>query len=158
MEMHEPFFWMQGALATGLAEVTTDPGRIDAGGFWAVAITFEGERRFARFTNIQRDVSFPSTESWKNLETPWRSSLSQKSYEDYVREIRSSIADGSVYQVNACRILTTLIPNISLVPLFAKILEENPSPLACFMRLPDIEIASASPELFFTSRWASCYD
>ena len=148
METCEPFFWMNGILATGLAEMTADPHRVDVGGFWAVAITFEGERRFARFTNIQRDVSFPVTENWINLDTPWQSSFNQAAYESYVEDIRSSVADGYVYQVNACRILTTPAPNISLASLFSKILDANPSPVASFLRLPDIEIASASPELF----------
>ena len=148
MDSGEPFFWMQGILATGLAEVTADVGRIDTVGFWAAVTSFEGETFFARFTNIQRDAPFPITESWKSLETLWESTFAQADYEDYVREIRNSIAEGFVYQVNACRILTTSAPDISLASLFTKILEANPSPFACFLRLPDIEIASASPELF----------
>jgi len=148
METGEPFFWMKGILATQLAEVTTDPRRVDAGGFWAVAIDFEGNKRFARFTDIQRDLPFPPTENWIVLDAPWQSSIVQVAYENYVMKIRTSIAEGSVYQVNACRILTTPAPNISLAALFTRILEANPSPFASFLRLPDIEIASASPELF----------
>ncbi|HEY4898904.1 MAG TPA: chorismate-binding protein, partial [Candidatus Nanopelagicaceae bacterium] len=83
-----------------------------------------------------------------NLDTPWQSSINQLDYENYVEEIRSSVAEGYVYQVNACRILTTPAPNISLASLFTKILDANPSPLASFLRLPGIEVASASPELF----------
>ena len=148
MDSREPFFWMQGILATGLAEVTSDPHRLDSGGFWVVAISFEGEGRFARFTNVERGVPFPAQEKWQNLETLWRSSFDQAEYEEYVRQIRDSIADGLVYQVNACRTLSTPAPNISLAPFFTKILERNPAPLASFLRLPELEIASASPELF----------
>lgn len=148
MEIGEPFFWMKGILATRLAEVTTDPRRVDAGGFWAVAIDFEGNRCFARFENVQREEPFPLTENWVPLKTPWQSSLDQTVYENYVTKIRTLIAEGFVYQVNACRILTTPSSDISLAALFTKILMANPSPLASFLRLPDLEIASASPELF----------
>ena len=150
METCEPFFWMAGILATQLAEVTTDPRRVDAGGFWTVAIDFEGNKRFARFTNIQRDLPFPPTEKWIVLDATWQSSINQMAYENYVMKIRTSIAEGFVYQVNACRLLTVPAQNISLAALFTRILEENPSPLASFLRLPNIEIASASPELLLS--------
>jgi para-aminobenzoate synthetase component 1 len=61
---------------------------------------------------------------------------------------RERISAGDVYQVNACRILTTRTDRETIAPLFAEILVANPAPLAAFLRLPNLEIASASPELF----------
>ena len=75
--------------------------------------------------------------------------MQQQDFEDYVVEIQNQIELGNVYQVNACRILSTKISKErSLAPLFAKILAKNPAPFASFLKLPEMEIASASPELF----------
>jgi para-aminobenzoate synthetase component 1 len=148
MESGAPFFWMNGILATDLIEITSDATRVDSEGFWAVAITFEGERTFARFGKVERDQPFPATEEWKLLKSIWKSSLSKAQYYEYVEELRRHIALGDVYQANACRVLSTPFVGGSLDSLFTKILQENIAPYATFLRLPGIEIASASPELF----------
>jgi para-aminobenzoate synthetase component 1 len=148
MNADQPFFWMDGVLATGLMEITSDAKRLDQGGFWAVVITFEGIATFAHFAEFRRGVAFPELPLWSPLESTWGSSMGSESYQDYVSEIREEIAGGVVYQVNACRTLSTPAPEISLASLFAEILKSNPAPYATFLRLPDIEIASASPELF----------
>ena len=149
MNESTPFFWMNGILATDLVEITHDFDRLEDGGFWAVSISFEGEPIFARFAKVQRDHAFPKTSPWKTLETTWRSSLEQEAFYRYVDEIRSQISKGVVYQANACRVLTTEIaPEISLDALFEQLLQQNNAPHASFLRIPELEIASASPELF----------
>ena len=52
---------MNGLLATGLLEVTSDAERLNDGGFWATSLTFEGERTFAKFETVTRDQPFPKT-------------------------------------------------------------------------------------------------
>ena len=142
---------MNGVLATDLIEVTSDPDSLSDGGFWAVSTTFEGKYTFAKFATVTRGESFPETGEWNGLADVWESSIAQSDFEDYVNEIREQIVQGNVYQVNACRTLSTKIAKeLSLAPLFAKILAKNPAPFASFLRLPDIEIASASPELFLS--------
>jgi len=142
---------MNGVLATDLIEVTSDPDSLSDGDFWAVSTTFEGKYTFAKFATVTRGESFPETGEWNGLADVWESSMAQSGFEDYVNEIREQIVQGNVYQVNACRTLSTKIPKErSLAPLFAKILSKNPAPFASFLRLPDIEIASASPELFLS--------
>jgi len=148
MESATPFFWMNGILATGLVEITSDPTRINDGGFWATSITFEGERIFAKFETVERDQPFPKTEEWKELCSIWKSSINRTQYYQYVEEIRRHILLGDVYQANACRVLSTPARGLSLDSLFAAMLEKNFAPYATFLRLPDIEIASATPELF----------
>ena len=156
MDISQPFFWVNGVLATDLIEITDDSGALDDGGFWAVSTTFEGRQTYAKFANVIRGASFPEVGRWDGLEGIWQSSISQSDFEKYVEEIRSQIAKGNVYQVNACRILVTEIDiNRSLVGLFSKMLEANPAPSACYLKLPDIEIASASPELFISRRGSS---
>jgi len=148
MESGAPFFWMNGILATDLVEVTSDLARITLDGFWAVSITFEGKPTFARFARVQRDQAFPPCQPWSYLQSTWKSSLDREQYYAYVEEIRRNIAQGVVYQANACRVLSTPFNGVSLASLFAEILRDNAAPYASFLRLPDIEIASASPELF----------
>jgi len=146
---------MNGVLATDLIEVTSDPDSLSDGGFWAVSTTFEGKYTFAKFATVTRGESFPETGEWNGLADVWESSMAQSGFEDYVNEIREQIVQGNVYQVNACRTLSTKIAKErSLAPLFAKILAKNPAPFASFLRLPDIEIASASPELFLSREGA----
>ena len=74
--------------------------------------------------------------------------MGQEEYIQYVREIRDQISKGWVYQVNACRELATDFSADSLLPLMHAILRHNPAPFASYLKLPGIEIASASPELF----------
>jgi para-aminobenzoate synthetase component 1 len=71
---------------------------------------------------------------------------------DYVERIRSAIADGWVYQVNACRRLTHEDDGQSLRGLFSEILKNNPAPWASYFEAPGLMIASASPELFLSRR------
>jgi len=144
-------FWMGGRMATQLEEISDDPSVLDDGNFWAVVITFEGEMTFARFAEVSEN-EFPPT-PWSRIETPWRTSCDRKSYVEYVEAIRSEIAAGGVYQVNACYQLFNQYPAAgSLAGLFAKLLTENPAPFAQYLRIPTVEIASASPERLVTRK------
>ncbi len=144
----QAFFWMGGRLASGLVEISHDPQRLDDGRFWAVSTTFEGEFSAACFATVV-DSDFPNHYSWKKLSGAWQSSFSREQYINYVGAIKELIAQGWVYQVNACRQLSMdCDSNLSLAPLFTQILKENPAPRASFLQIPDLSIASASPELF----------
>ena len=147
MGKDEAMFWMGGRLATGLAEITHDPEALNDGGFWAVSTTFEGAFFAARFEEVV-DSDFPS-HAWEKLEGQWLSSRSESQYIDYVESIQTLIAQGWVYQVNACRELSTpLDGSRNLRGLFSSILIDNPAPWASYFEAPGINIASASPELF----------
>jgi para-aminobenzoate synthetase component 1 len=65
-----------------------------------------------------------------------------------VKKVQEHIAQGWVYQVNACREISTDVEVDNLRGLFSLILEKNPAPWACYFEAPGIDIASASPELF----------
>jgi para-aminobenzoate synthetase component 1 len=139
---------MDGLLATDLVEITNDESKLVDGGFWAVSTTFEGKKSFAKFATVSRGTQFPVSEKWDGISGTWHSSLNEIDYCNYVETIRKEIERGEVYQVNACRILTSEFDGESLAPLFAKLLVANPAPQSSYLKLPDIEIASASPELF----------
>ena len=143
----DALFWMNGRLATQLISISHDPADLSDGGFWAVSTTFEGEFTGARFATVI-DAEFPHQE-WEKLEGVWKSSRTESEYMDYVKSIQRSIADGWVYQVNACRELSTPIEKTrNLRGLFSEILINNPAPWASYLELPGINIASAAPELF----------
>ena len=143
----EPIFWMGNRCATNLQLVTHDPREITSDGFWAVSISFEGQWICAKFTDVKQS-SFKSDGS-EFVSNEFISSMSQQEYVAYVASIQEDISNGDVYQANACRILSTAIPfDFSLAPLFSSILENNPAPYASYLRIPGLEIASASPELF----------
>ena len=143
----DALFWMNGRLATQLISISHDPADLSDGGFWAVSTTFEGGFTAARFATVI-EAEFPH-HTWEKLEGVWKSSRSQSEFISYVESIRRSIADGWVYQVNACRELSTPIDKTrNLRGLFSEILINNPAPWASYLELPGINIASAAPELF----------
>ena len=139
---------MGGRLATDLIEVSHDPVCLEDGGFWAVSTTFENEFTAAKFGTVI-DAPFPTT-SWIPMRGSWSSSLNSDEYIEYVERIREAVADGWVYQVNACRRLTHHDDGQSLRGLFSEILKNNPAPWACYFEVPGVMIASASPELFLS--------
>jgi para-aminobenzoate synthetase component 1 len=150
MDLRDDSFWMGRRYASSLLEVTNDLSRLDDGNFWAVAISFEGEVTLARFrSNFEADFPF-SGSHWKSIEGDWVSSLGKEEYCQYVEKIRTSVSDGWVYQVNACRELRVKSDRDEIASLFGKLLSENPAPHAAYLSLPKLKIASASPELFLS--------
>ena len=141
-------FWMGGRLATDLVELSHDPECLSDGGFWAVSTTFENHFTAAKFATVV-EAPFP-TASWIPLQGSWSSSLEKDQYVGYVERIRSAVAEGWVYQVNACRRLTHTDDGQSLRGLFSEILKNNPAPWASYLEIPGAMIASASPELFLS--------
>ena len=139
---------MGGRYARSLIEVSDDLSRLEDGNFWALSISYEGQVRLAKFAQ-EFSAPFPfNSAHWNHGLSKWGSSLSQVQYCQYVEEIRQAIASGWVYQVNACRVLTSEFSGTEIASLFSKILRENPAPYAAYLSLPEIQIASASPELF----------
>ena len=139
-------FWMGGRLATDLVEISHEPSCLDDGDFWAVSTTFEGAFTAAKFATVV-EADFPDV-AWTPIKSQWHSVPNEKEYIGYVERIRELIAQGWVYQVNACRLITTEDSNDNLRGLFTGILNNNPAPWASYLEIPNLNIASASPELF----------
>ena len=145
MEKIDASFWMGNRLATNCVEISNDPASLNKPGFWAVVNTLEGKWICARFENV---VNAPLPQStWQPVADQWRSSLNQDQYESNVELIKEKIAQGEIYQVNLCRVLTTQCDQ-PLLGLAGRLQEANPAPYASYLKLPNLEIASASPELF----------
>jgi para-aminobenzoate synthetase component 1 len=137
---------MGGRLATDLVEISHEPSCLDDGDFWAVSTTFEGAFTAAKFATVV-DAEFPDA-TWSPIQSQWHSVPDEHEYIGYVERIRELIAQGWVYQVNACRRITTEDTNANLRGLFTGILNNNPAPWASYLEIPNLNIASASPELF----------
>lgn len=137
---------MGGRLATELIELSDDPSCLDDGDFWAVSTTFEGAFTAAKFAHVVH-AEFPNA-PWSPITGHWQSSPDKAQYISYVDRIRELIAQGWVYQVNACRQILVEDSNENLRGLFSRILVSNPAPWASYLEIPGINIASASPELF----------
>lgn len=145
MKLSDATFWMAGRLATDCVEISNDPASLDKPGFWAVICTFEGEWICARFATV---VDAPlAKSSWQSIATTWHSSQDKDIYQENVIKIKEKIAAGDIYQVNLCRVLTANCDQ-SLQGLSYKLQSDNPAPYSCYLNLPNLEIASASPELF----------
>ncbi|TDD72842.1 chorismate-binding protein [Actinomadura rubrisoli] len=140
------FAYAGGRLATGLADVTTDPAALDSRGWWAVVVTYEGKVTCARFADVR-----PAPHPGGVWAPPgeWSSSLDESAYVAGVERIRDAIADGVVYQANLCRVLSApLGAGADIAGLGARLARGNPAPHAMTLRVPGLEVASASPELY----------
>jgi para-aminobenzoate synthetase component 1 len=145
MELSQSTFWMAGRLASNCVEISKEPSSLDRPGFWAVVNTFEGEWICARFATVI-DAALPVA-GWHAVANNWQSSQTQNLYQKNVQSIKGRIAAGEIYQVNLCRVLSTNSDQ-SLLGLANRLQVDNPAPYASYVRLPGLEIASASPELF----------
>lgn len=164
--------WLGGRLATGLIEITSDLAALDRGGWWAVALPFDGPAVCARFAHV-RTAAVPLAPEWEGpSRDDWRSSMSAVAYQASVEATRRAIGLGQVYQANICRILRADVastpppgdgrePGPAALTLLSQILRHNPAPHAGMLHLPrgvlagwkdSLTIVSASPETFLRRR------
>ena len=141
-------------LLTDLADVTDDLTAldVDAEGWWAVVLPFEGRPVCARFRRVRPARPWRGR-PWPGVQTEWTTSLDQAGFEAGVRSIREAIAAGDVYQVNLTRRLSTPLPaDADVAALGAALAEGNPAPFSAVVRVPShgIHVASASPERFLS--------
>jgi para-aminobenzoate synthetase component 1 len=149
--MSFPLAVVGGQLCTELRDVTSDLAALDSTGFWVVVLPYDGEPVCARFDRVRGAVPWPGR-PWRGpTARSWTSSLDRTAFCDGVRTIRELIAEGEVYQVNLCRILSApLPPGADVAALGAALTVGNPAPYSAVVRLPKhgVHIASASPERF----------
>lgn len=162
----EAIAWFGGRLATGLREITSDLAAVDRGGWWAVALPFDGPAVCARFAQV-RTGAVPLAAPWAGPgREEWRSSMSAVAYQASVHATHAAIGRGEVYQANICRILRAGMPPLPsgaadsphpALTLLAEILRHNPAPHAGLLHLPahsvtgwrqSVTLVSASPETF----------
>lgn len=152
MSARQPIARFGNLVATDLVAVTHNPADMDTGGWWAVVQTFEGDFSAFRFNQISV-AERVSASPIAIARTSWISDMSQAEYEAAVSQIRQDISRGWVYQANLCRVLRANLPTtIDLENLYFNLVAHNPAPHGGYLRVPshDIDIASASPELFLS--------
>lgn len=138
-------------MGSELAELSGNPADLGRGGRWAVVVDYEGRFTGARFDRWEPGPPDAVAGPWAGP-TPaaWRSSMSPAEYRAAVQGVRRRIARGDVYQANVCRILSAdaTAGRDDLGGLHALLCRDNPAPYEGFLRLPDLQLATASPELF----------
>lgn len=146
------YAYVAGRLATGLVEVAHDPSVLDESGWWAVVGTFEGRWTLARFAHVTPTDPPRAGRPWRGLPVEaWTTSLAYDGYLAGVAAVRSLIADGEVYQVNLCRVLSAALSVEEPLDGLADLLRaSNPAPHAARVHLPDagVDVVSASPESY----------
>jgi len=149
--------------AREVVEVSHDLGCLDRGGFWALAVTFEGKVTCVRFAEVTTTSTAPGQirppqqwappGEWAPLTGDWTSSLDEAAYLLGVSRIRERIAAGEVYQVCLCRVLShPLADRARLTDLEGLVARGNPAPYAGRLHVPEagLDVLSASPEAFLT--------
>lgn len=145
----EPLAHVGGMLGTDLVEVSDDPAVLETSGRWAVVITFEGDVTCARFASWETSP-LPAARPWIGpAADAWSTSMDADTYQAAVSDVRERIAAGTVYQVNVCRVLAAPLPEgADMLALAGRISAGHDAPYGGFLRLPGIDIVTASPELF----------
>jgi len=137
-------------VATEPVEVRHDLDGVTSG-FWAVVADFEGSLTAVRLARVVHDAPPPAPSAWTPLGGEWATSLDHAAYLAGVEEVRRRIADGTVYQVNLCRVLSHELPDdADLDGLAALLARGNPAPYSGRVHLPSagLDVVCASPEAF----------
>ena len=137
-------------LAREVIDVRHDLDGLDRG-FWAVVADFEGRVTAVRFADIDRDAPPAPPAPWEPLDRQWHSTLDHAAYLAGVGEVRRRVAEGDVYQVNLCRVLSHRLDEAADLDGLAVLLAEgNPAPHAARVHVPEVglDVVCASPEAF----------
>lgn len=149
--------------AVEFADLARDPGALADGGFWVLVATFEGDLRAWRFAEVERPEPVKRRSEpgrvWRGpAPGEWSSSLGREQYTAGVERIRADIREGSVYQVNLCRVLSAPLDapegGPDAVALSELLARGNPARHAARVAIPasgDMPgawVVSASPELY----------
>lgn len=154
--MSRPYAYLNGQLATELSVVTTDLSLINQGGKWLVLGFFEGLVLGFKFESWQ--ICEPPKGKW-NGSNDWTSNLQANEYENLVLSAQGQIANGEFYQVNVChQYQAQWQEENEIAGLFNLLHSEYAAkysslididdPRLLDFGIPEIKIASASPELF----------
>jgi len=104
--------------------------------------------------SLSRELKTPASIAELQLDD-WHASLNQEEFIHAVQEVKEYIAAGDIYQVNLSRRLRARChaPD-GLLPLYEKLRNASPAPLATYLNLAGREVLSSSPETFL--RFSGC--
>lgn len=78
----------------------------------------------------------------------WKSSIQKKEYIAKIEQIRSDIKEGTVYELNLSRELSTDVKELDAAGTFIQVQSQVKAPHAAFVQFKEIAILSFSPERF----------
>ncbi len=93
----------------------------------------------------------PGRKEHVSLMRPLKSNFTRAQYLAAVRRVKRLIRDGEVYQVNLSQRFSTEI-SCSPWELYLALRQLNPAPYSCYLKFPELVLASSSPELFLRVR------
>ena len=139
-----------------MAQIAHDPRVLDEPGFWVVAVGFDGRLTAVRFDDVRRAAPRMRSPSVGVRTEPtaagqWRTSLDRSAYIEGVQAVRDAIADGTVYQVNLCRVLERKVPTtFDLETLDAAVCQRSSGAYGARILVPEagLDLVCASPELY----------
>jgi para-aminobenzoate synthetase component 1 len=143
-------------------DVATHGHRLAKDGFWVLVAEFDGALTAWRFADVEWTHSPTQVEERRPWQGPdaasWDTSMDRDDYIAGVGNIRDAIAEGDVYQVNLCRVLTapmpSTLPGPDAVALSQTLTSGNPARFASRIVIPNsagepgVWVVSASPELY----------
>lgn len=120
-----------------------------------MALPYSGPPVLARFADWASEPEGGDLGVWQGPAVDaWSTSMDEAAYRVGVERVRESIAAGTVYQANLCRVMSAPLDAVAndVAALHSLLAAGNPAPYGGFLRLPDrdVAIASASPELFLS--------
>jgi aminodeoxychorismate synthase component I len=122
----------------------------DPDGFLAGWFDYHGGFRFGVFAGVAR----PDPQTWRG--EPWtgpapvfRPGLARDEWVQRVRRAHDYIAAGDIYQVNLTHTLSAPWSG-DAAAFYPRLRAASPAPFACFLRLGDTAVLSASPECFLS--------
>ncbi|WP_435300186.1 chorismate-binding protein [Timonella sp. A28] len=137
---------------------------LSQGGKWLIVADFDEMIRGWKFDALFKEsVPSPHEASSKQFDeiwsgpksSTWRTSLDENGYKAAVRATREAVAEGTVYQANICRVLSTDLSSPQSPRLLSRRLASgNPAPYQGYAHVESdnpeerLWLASASPELF----------
>jgi para-aminobenzoate synthetase component 1 len=103
----------------------------------------------------------------KNAQTPvpeesthldWHANFTKHEYETVIQKTIDYIKEGDIFQANIAQRFDAELPE-GFEPFahYLRLRESNAAPFACYMNLGNIQISSASPERFLSSRYGQVF-
>jgi aminodeoxychorismate synthase component I len=119
-------------------------------GIYPEMLVFQHDRnQWWQCGDLVREISSsPAMDEQPPVVGDFHASMTQDDYEQGVRRVHEYIAAGDIYQVNLTQRFRAEISGGSLFPLYTRLREQSPAPLAAWMELGGREILSSSPETY----------
>jgi para-aminobenzoate synthetase component I len=97
---------------------------------------------------LSSSAAFTAGQASSGTLPPVQSYFDESSYSRAVQTVKDHIAAGDVYQVCLTHRLEAHMEGGSAWDLYRELRQINPAPFASFLRFPEVEIVSSSPERF----------